>query len=460
MLRIKRFHQLPLEALPASPGLADFWDMAPASREQLLVEAIAAAHTHHFENNTAYRTSMAARDVGMCVQPEEMPRLLRPTSQAFRSYVELLGTTFPQGQAMGFVHWLIDQSSVELNVGARRMRSRYRSLEALLRDTERTYPGLRLQMLTSSGASGRSALVPRSQAGMDLAARSFALSFQRYFGVTADHLAVFMTPQRTRVATARMARIGLGQVGLTRDRVHFATPFPEYPDQARIRAGRHYRPGWRGELEHEVWHPILDVAQKRLLDPRAVESAVSRLIPASAHGEKVLLFGSLSRLYEVARFLLESGRTVTLAPGSLLVTGGRPKAASAAPPEEMRQALLDAFTLTTGEPVPIRDVYSLAEANWAAMQCAHGSYHLPPWLYAVTVDDADAFQTQPQSTGLLAFFDPFGGGDLYPSFFRTADQVTLVRGTACPCGEAGDYIAEGSIRRIDLPGEAAWVARA
>ena len=101
----------------------------------------------------------------------------------------------------------------------------------------------------------------------------------------------------------------------------------------------------------------------------------------------------------------------------------------------------------------------MAEANWAAMQCSHGSYHIPPWVYAVTLDDDEAFQKGPRTTGLLAFFDPCGGGDLFPAFFRTADRVTLVRGTPCPCGEPGSYLEEGSIRPIDLIGEARCPSR-
>ena len=211
------------------------------------------------------------------------------------------------------------------------------------------------------------------------------------------------------------------------------------------------------------------------MDAQAVESAITRLIPASAHEQKVLLFGSLTQLHAIASFLLDGGRTITLAPGSLLGTSGiRGRAASGTgglrgrrgvrkgpgkAPAEMREDLRQAFRLTSGEPAPIRDVYSVAEANWAAMQCSHGNYHIPPWVHAVTLDDEEKLSEWGPLHGLLAFFDPHGGGELFPAFFRTADRVTLVRAGACPCGEPGSYLEEDSIRPVDQIGDPGCPAR-
>jgi hypothetical protein len=381
----------------------------------------------------------------------------------FTSYIDILGTPFPQDQPAGFAEWLAEQVSGELRP-QHHFRSRYRSLERLLRVVERAYSGPGLELLTSSGASGRVRVVPRDRASTDLAAESFRLSFQRYLGIDADYTAIFMMPKRSRIARARLARYGVQRVGLTPDRVHFTIRLLASPDQVRVRTGRTYRTGWRGGIEKRVWHPAMTLLQDRLVDAQAVESAISRLIPAAAHGEKVLLFGSLAQLHGIASFLLDGGRTASLAPGSLLGTGGGMKGAHGMGPagirqEEIRQDLQSAFRLTDGAPVPIRDVYGLAEANWAAMQCAHGNYHIPPWVHAVTLDDDEVFQPETRTTGLLAFFDPYGGGDLFPAFFRTADRATLARGTACPCGEPGSYLEEGSIQRLDLFGEVGCAGR-
>jgi len=442
----------------AAPALADFWSMGDAEREELLLRSITAAHAYHFERNTAYRNTVAARGVGPWARSAELPRLLRATSQVFTSYIDILGTPFPQDQPAGFAEWLAEQVSVELRP-QHHFRSRYRSLERLLRVVERAYSGPGLELLTSSGASGRVRVVPRDRASTDLAAESFGLSFQRYLGMGADYTAILMMPERTRIAPARIARYGMLRVGLTPDRVHCTTGFLASSDQVRVRTGRTYRTGWRGGIEKRVWHPALTLVQDRLLDAQAVESAISRLIPAAAHGEKVLLFGSLTQLHGIASFLLDGGRTLTLAPGSLLGTGGGTKGAHAKGAAGLREDLQSAFRLADGGPVPVRDVYTVADANWAAMQCSQGNYHIPPWVHAVTLDDDEAIQKQARATGQLAFFDPCGGGDLFPAFFRTADRATLVRGADCPCGEPGNYLEEASIEPIDPPAGAGCAGR-
>ncbi len=431
------------------PALADFWTFGEAEREDVLLRSITEAHAYHYECNTAYRNTVAPRGIGPRVRSAELPRLLRATSQAFTSYADILGTPFPQDQPAGFAEWLAEQVSVDLSAYEHRLRSRYRSLAGLLRALERTYSGAGLELLTSRGTSGRTAIVPRDRTSTDLAVESFSLCLRRYFGVTDDRTAVFMLPKRTRVATARLTRTGVQRVGLSPERVHFTYSLPDSPDRIRVRTGRTYRTGWRGGIERRIWHPVTALLHDRLVDAQAVESAISRLVPAAARGEGILLIGSLTQLHQIASFLLDDGRTMTLPPGSLLITGGGKTPACVRGPAEMRQDLQSAFRFADGESVPARDMYGMAEANWAALQCSHGSYHIPPWVYAVTVDDDEAFQKGPRTTGLLAFFDPCGGGDLFPAFVRTADRVTLVRGTPCPCGEPGSYLEEGSIRPID-----------
>ena len=445
------------------PQLADFWDMPAAQRGETVLAGVARAHAWHLERNRAYRRVMSARGVGEEMAAADLPRLLRPTAQTFKSYIEVLGTPFPHDRPRAFLEWLADQLSLELpRERFSRFRPRYRSLEAFLRAIEREYSDLGLEVLTSSGTSGRASVIVRDGAATDATVESFYLCFQRYLGMKADHRAIFLMPRRTRIAMARMAHFSVERVGLTADRVHFAIPFPAYPDQVRVRTGRTFRPGWRGALERRLWHPAIGRLQERLVNPQATRKAVTLLERAAASGEKALLFGSLVQLHGLALALRGAGRTVALAPGSLLGSGGGIKELYPATPAEIRHDLAQAIRLTDGRPVPIRDVYGMAEANWAAMQCAAGNYHVPPWVRAVTLDDDDRLQTGDETTGLLAFFDPFGGGRLFPAFFRTADRLTLVAGEGsrvCACGQAGAYIAQDSIQRVDLLDEAGCAAQ-
>ena len=450
-------------AEPTHPPLSGFWAMPEAERESLVLRGIVEAHARHFDRNPAYRRTVSARGVGPLVEVADLPRLLRPTSQTFKSYIEVLGTPFPQDDPKGFVAWLADQLSIALPQDRiDRFRSRYRSLEGLLGAVERAYADLGLEFLTSSGTSGRATMVVRDSASTELTAESFHLSFQRHLGMKADHQVVLMMPAHTRIAMARMAKFTTQRVGLTPDRVHFAIPFPAHPDQVRMRTGRTFREGHRGLLERRLWHPAINYLQKRYVDPKAIRIALARLEDACARGEKSILLGSPNQLHGVALELARQRKVLVLAPGSMLGTGGGMKDRYEFGREEIERDLRAVFTLPGGEPVPLRDTYGMAEANWVAMQCDRGNYHMPPWVHAATLDQQDGFQTGPKTTGLLAFFDPYGGGDLFPASFRTADQVTLLTGkeeTACACGENGAYLARDSIQRVDLLGEAGCAAQ-
>ena len=442
--------------------LRDFWSIPPEQRTCIILKAISAVHSWHYEHNPAYRYTVTARGVGEAVEDSDFPRLLRPTAQTFKSYIDILSTPFPNDKPQAFLNWMADQLSIELpRERFAHFRKRYSSQEGLLVDFERIFSDFRLHVLTSSGTSGRATIMVRDQLGIDKMVESFYLSFQRFIGMEADHRAVFIMPRKTRIAMVRMASTSVRQVGIPEDRIHFMIPFPALPDHVRIRAGRTYRSGWSGFLERRAYHPVMVWMNERLVNPRVVQKTVSMLKKIETSHEKLLLFGSWVHLHAVALELKRIKWELRLPRGSLVGTGGGVKEFYPVPTNQIRQDLTDVFLLEDGEPIPVRDVYGMAEGNWAAMQCSHGNYHLPPWIYAVTLDNDDHFQMNPDSTGMLAFFDPFGGGTLFPSFFKTSDQVRLVQGYSasgsswpCPCGEENAYLGKESIQRMDLMDEA------
>lgn len=454
--------------------LADFWAIPPADRAPIILKAIAETHAWHHPRNAAYRRTVAARGVGPEVSlnsaaeaRELLPRLLRPTAQTFKSYIDVLGTPFAQEQPRAFVEWLADQLSVDLpRERFNRLRRSYSSLEGLIKAVEQLFADLGLEISTSSGTSGRSTIMVRDRESVDKTVESFYLAFQRYLGMKADHEAIFVMPVRTRIAMARMAAFSVKRIGLLDGRVHFAIRFPAEPDHVRIRAGRTFRPGWHGLVEKRLLHPFMCWMQDNYVTPRAVSMAIDLLEKAEAAGDKVLLFGGWVQLHCVAQRLEQAGRKLRLALGSIFGTGGGLKEIYPYRPAQIRAALERTVALADGQPVPIRDVYGMAEGNWAAMQCSVGNYHIPPWVYAATLDGDDRIQEGPETTGLLAFFDPFGGGRLFPAFFRTADRMTLIDGAGtlepsrpCPCGDTGAYIMQESIQRVDLVDEAGCAAQ-
>ncbi len=446
---------------------ADFWNIAPAKREPILLEAIAQTHAWHYEQNLAYQRLVESRGVGPQLNGDDLARILRPTAQTFKSYISVIGTPFPQQRPAAFLEWLAGQLSVQLpRERFAQFEPDYPSLEKLLQDFETIFADFGFEVTTSSGTSGRSTIMVRDSQTVDLAVDCFVQATLAIWGVGKDHNVIFMMPRQTRIAMARTARFGTERLGIAQDRVHFTIPFPADPDRVRVRTGRTFVPGWRGLLERRLSHPLARWMEERYVQPRAVTQTIKLLEQAQGAGTPTLLFGSLVQLHGLSQKLRglgygQNGHRMGLPVGSLVGTGGGLKQFYPFSPDQIRQEIQTVLGLESGEPVPIRDVMGMAEANWAAPQCEVGNYHLPPWVYAVALDDDDEILRGSDVVGLLAFFDPFGGGRLFPSFFKTTDQVRLVNGTQehdsthrCPCQRDTTYIVRETIRRVDLLDEA------
>jgi hypothetical protein len=436
---------------------------AEQRKPALLEDAIITAHKHHFERNAAYRRTVAARGVVPDLDPRDFARILRPAALTFKSYSETIGP-FPQDDPHGFLAWLQDQISVSLPAGRQvAFRRRYGSLEALLVDIERVYVDVGLEIVTSSGTSGRASIVPRSGATVEVAVQAFFAGIRELWGVGRGTALVFVMPEDTRVAMARSARFGTRTLDWTADSpVYYTMPFSATPDQMRVRAGLTFRGGVQGLVERRILHPFMKWANGRLAEPRTIAATLARLRECAAAGRPVMLMGGLAQLHPLAG-AWASAKPVAPAPASLpsgsrVATGGGVKYDYPFAPEKIRADLRSGFG-----GVPVSDVYGMAEANWAAFECACGNYHIPPWVHAVVTDDDDRIVEGPEATGLLAFFDPVAGGDLIPPFFQTADRVHLVVPGAdpdlsCPCGYNSNYI-KGVIQRVDLTEEAGCAAQ-
>jgi len=447
---------------------SDFWRISPAERGLILMEAIAETHAWHYERNPAYRRLVGTRGVGPQLDGYDLARVLRPTAQTFKSYIGATGTPFPQLRPAAFVEWLADQLSVPLpRERFAQFKPRYPSLEKLLQDFEAIFADLGFEVTTSSGTSGRATIMVRDRETVNLAVDCFVQTTLAIWGVGKEHNAIFLMPRETRIAMARTARFGTERLGMQGDgRVHFTIPFSADPDRVRVRTGRTFQPGWRGALEKRVEHPISRWMDERYVQPRAIAQTIALLKQAEQSGAPTLLFGSLTHLHSLSQTLRQqqygrNGRRLQMPAGSLVGTGGGLKQQYPITPDQIRQDIEAVLCLEGGKPVVIRDVMGMAEANWAAPQCPVGNYHLPPWLYAVALDDDDVILTGTDTVGILAFFDPFGGGRLFPSFFKTTDLVRLINGggcydpaSRCTCGHDTPYLMQGSIRRVDLLEEA------
>jgi len=444
------------------PALSDFYHLPPAERDRELLEAIQAAHAWHYARNSAYRATVAARGVGPTVAPEQLPRLLRVSAITFKGYVEQLGTPFPQDQPQRVVGWLADQLSLPLpRERSAALRRRYRSLEALLTAIEALYADLGLEIVTSSGTSGVFTLMVRDREAAEVATRAYFTAIAHTWQIGPQHDMIFVMPARTRVAMGRIASIGTRVLDWeSESAVTYTMPFSADPDTIRVRTGRTFRRGLRGLWEEQALRRFMVWAYGALAERKVLAETIEALERSRTRGHPVLLLGGLVQLDAIGQHLLAHGG-MALPAGSRVATGGGMKQAYPRSPDEIRADLGRALVGIDGRPLPVSDVYGMAEAHWAAFQCPEGNYHIPPWVYVAALDDDDRPLEGSDVVGFLAFWDPLGGGSLYPPFFRTADQVRLVNANAaydaakrCPCGDDSPYLRPNSIQRLDLIEEA------
>ena len=443
-------------------ALNDFYAIQPALRDEMLLDAIRERHAWHYACNCAYRATVSARGVGASVRPEQLPRLLRISAITFKGYVEQLGTPFPQDQPRPFLEWLAAQLSIELPVErAVHLRPRYPTLERLLRAIETLYADLGLEIVTSSGTSGRFTILIRDKAAIQVATHAYFTAIARAWGICPGHDLVFVMPARTRVAMAHIAHLGTRVLEwTTHNTVAYTMPFEADPDTIRVRTGRTFRPGMRGLWEQRVLQRAMVWAYESLAEDRFIGMTIQALERCAAVGHPLMLLGGLVQLDAVAQRLLVRGG-MELPAGSRIATGGGLKQTYPRTPDQICANLGRALRGPGGASLPVADVYGMAEANWAAFQCPAGNYHVSPWVYVAVTDDDDCLLQGSDATGLLAFWDPLGGGDMYPPFFQTTDRVRLVNGNGhfdparvCPCGEATPYFVHHTIQRVDLMEEA------
>ena len=442
------------------PALNDFYNLPAVRRDEILVDEIISQHRWHYEHNRAYRLTVSLRGVGSDVSEERLHRLLRVSAISFKSYIEQLGTPFPQERAREFVQWILDHVSIELNRVARIRRS-YRNLESLLCAVEELFRSAGVEIVTSSGTSGKAAILVRDSSSKRIATEAYFTAIEHAWRIGTDHNLIFVMPRQTRVAMARIARMATHELGWgERNRITYTMPFSATPDIIRVRTGRLFRSGLKGIWERSVLHPFMEWANEKLAEEKFVQATVTALKEYTALGKPLLLLGGLVQLDSVSRFVSGLGGMI-LPPGSRIATGGGIKQLYHRTPLQIRADLEQAFHRSDGSPIPVTDIYGMAEGHWAAFQCTEGNYHLPPWLYVSAMDDDDNPVTGSDVTGLLAFWDPFAGGRVYPPFFQTADRVRLINcnrhfdhSKVCPCGDKTSYIIQESIQRVDLMEEA------
>jgi hypothetical protein len=449
---------------PSVQNLLDFYSLAPDQRDEVLIRKIAEAHRWHFARNEAYRLTISARGVSADtdIDAERLPLLLRVSAITYKSYIEQIATPFPQQEPALFMDWMRSFASVSLPRDKKgRLKRRYPNMEALFLVLERLFSDQGLEIVTSSGTSGKATIILRNADSIRMATAAYFAAIAHAWEIGPGCHLVFVMPEDTRVAMARIARMATRELDWGKENhIAYTMPFKATPDLIRIRTGRTFRNGLSGLLERRILNPFMAWANGSLGESRYVRETLRALQELPPPERPVLLLGGLVQLDAVAR-AVPPHDPIVLPQGSRVATGGGLKGEYPDTPSRIRSRLRKAFVAPGGQPLPVSDIYGMAEAHWAAFECREGNYHLPPWVYYAVTDDDDRIANGSDVTGLLAFWDPVAGGRVYPPFFQTADRVRLINGNGhydhaktCTCGDGTAYLARDSIQRVDLIEEA------
>lgn len=131
----------------------------------------------------------------------------------------------------------------------------------------------------------------------------------------------------------------------------------------------------------------------------------------------------------------------------LTVGGWKRRVGDAIEKHQLRCELATAFDIPQSQ---IRDTYNMVELNTAMVECACGTFRIPPWLWVESVDPRDLSPSQ-DDHGVLAFADPSATG--YPCFILSEDVGRVIRDHRCECGLRGDVVQlERRLRKTESRG--------
>jgi phenylacetate-coenzyme A ligase PaaK-like adenylate-forming protein len=162
-------------------------------------------------------------------------------------------------------------------------------------------------------------------------------------------------------------------------------------------------------------------------------------------GQRVLMFGFWTQVFEVARACKDKGVQVEWAPDSVISSGGGTKGFVF--PDGWRELINEVF------PFPIRENYGMSETTAISIGCREGHMHPVPWGIKHVVDPVTG-KSKPRSgvqSGRLLVHDLLSTS-LWPTTL-TGDHVTIDWRGGCPCGRKGPFFLNNIYRLGEATGD-------
>jgi hypothetical protein len=145
-------------------------------------------------------------------------------------------------------------------------------------------------------------------------------------------------------------------------------------------------------------------------------------------------------VYDLAKQGLERGIRGVFAPNSVVISGGGAK--GLVRPPDWQKPICE-FTGVER----LKGGYGMSELCGVCVMCAHGHYHLAPWLipFVLNPDTSEVLPRRGRVTGRAAFYDLLANS--HWGGFITGDLITINWDGGCACGAKSAYI-EDPIERV------------
>ena len=417
-----------LRAAAAAWASGDVYDEGEATR--LRHHAIAACHAHYRAAIPAYRRMCDDAGVGDDAGFAMIVELCSVGDDWFKSYDS---TWLETGDFASMGRWLGD-ACAEGAAGA--VAADAGGVDDWLERLERAG----VQVLYSSGTSGKLSFVPRGPASWE----AYRANGASYLMSRLQRMGLDLSAMDAIVLGFRGGRMGIQRAGVEIARW---VPRVEYLYDFELRADT-LRESLRArtpEGARSLGAP-LSAGGAAAGEADGREAAYARILAAcrcaTAAGRAVWLFGAPYQVKELCA-RAEAARAPRFAPGSVVTLGGGWKSFEGERVE--RAALAATIEGALGvEAERVMEAYSMVELNSPLMCCEAGRFHVPPLLEPLVYDEAlMPREAGPDVTGIFGFLDATATS--YPGFVVTGDEVHLVR-EGCPCGLVGPAIV-GEIRR-------------
>jgi len=309
-----------------------------------------------------------------------------------------------------------------------------------------------LRLTHSSGTSGTMSFLPHSADEYDALGQTMMVCNLQRFGESRSDDPIHVIFPHFRSGYGSMLRGNDVIVKyIARCEANFHAAYPGHMSSdvlylaARIRAAQA-----RGALDRLKINDEM-MARKKAFEkieaemPQRIEEFYSGLFRQLA-GARIYTTGTWNLLHGMATAGLEKGQEGLFAANSVVLTGGGAKGLT--PPPNWQ----DDVCRFLGIPA-LRMAYGMSEVFGIHPMCAHGRYHLLPWVIPFVLDP-DTSVPLPRTgvvTGRAAFFGllarhAWGG-------FITGDEITIDWDSACPCGQTTWHLDPTIQRFTDKTGD-------